>query len=112
MIIIKFICAVIDIYIIKPIKRWFNFHFKHRYIPDNPRNNAALEYFFKVMENPEYQPSTPNEIYFERIIKEEYFTSFPEATDENWTRERPFIMMSMADELTDYEWVDDRHYED
>ena len=67
------ITLIIKIYIIDPILRWWNLHFRGYTIEDNQRNNELLQYFYKLVDTPSYQPSTPVENYAENYyIKKTY----------------------------------------
>ena len=41
----------IEVYIIFPIKRWWNYHVKGLYVPNNMRSQALLEYCEKILFN-------------------------------------------------------------
>ena len=54
--IFKAFWLVIKVYLINPILRWWNFHIRHTYIPDNGRNNELMEFFLKVAADADYEP--------------------------------------------------------
>lgn len=103
--IFRFIAAIIKIYIINPILRFYHFYFCHIYIEDNPRNEAMLDYFSRVAEDPTVQPQTPTEIFFENSIKSDYEYYFPE--DEPWEKYRQSFYTDLALEMLEYRWIDD-----
>lgn len=105
--VIKYIKAIITAYIINPIKRYLSFHIKHVYIPDNKRNRQLLDYLIRVGEDETVQPETPNEIFFENMIKREWSDVFPE---ENWEDERQQIFTEMAEEMFQYTWINEEEY--
>jgi len=109
MIIIDFLIAVFRVYILHPIQRWWRFHINHTYIPDNPRNQEIFDYLMKVANNPDYEPSTPTEHFFERQVEEDYRSEYP---DDDWHKARQAIFLDLADEMLQYEWVDERSLED
>ena len=107
-----FIRATIKTYIVNPILRWYNFYFKHIYIPANKRNTEMLDYFIRVAENPNTQPETPTEIFFENMISKDFIETFTHDDgtffqEEDWLRERQMIYMDMAQEMLTYRWIDD-----
>ena len=54
------------LYIIDPILRWYHYYIKHAFIEDNQRNDELIEYLYKILHNPNYQPQTPVEHYAEQ----------------------------------------------
>lgn len=111
----RFIYAWIKVYIINPVLQWWNFHINHAYIPDNKRNHDLMDFMCKVIENPEYEPSTPNEIYFEGQVKEifeEIYTELPDNTDKEkvWQIERIRVYIDILDRLLELRWIDDSNF--
>ena len=90
-----------------PIKRFWSFHINHVYIPDNDRNQQLLDYLIRVAEDPTIEPETPNEIFFENMIKREWNDVFP---DEDWENERQQIFTEMAEEMFQYTWINEEEY--
>ena len=79
--IINFIRAVVDAYIIHPIQRFLNFYFHGAYIPDNSRNQELLDYCIRVAKDPNVEPNTPNEIFFENTVKRDWEETFTDLED-------------------------------
>ena len=107
--IIRFIKAVIDAYIIHPIQRFFNFYFRGVYIPDNPRNQELLNYCMRVAENPETEPNSPTEIFFENAVKRDWEETFTDLED-TWEDNRQWIYITIADDMLQYKWIDEKEY--
>ena len=59
-------------YIIRPIKKWYNLCINGMYIPDNERNQQIIRYCTKILENENYQPSTPVENWIDNEWRENY----------------------------------------
>ena len=114
---LQMIIIWIKINIIYPIKAWWNFHINHRYITDNIRNRALMEYCEKIMSDFSYQPSGAYENLFEDKLKEaynrvvEYMKSItPEDEEINWEilsyeEERPFCAAQIYESLLQMPWV-------
>ena len=70
--IIEFIKFNIWYFIIRPLKKIYNFLFRHAYLPDNERNQALFSYCSKIIDDPTYQPSTPVEHWCDKEWEEMY----------------------------------------
>lgn len=113
--IFRFICAWIKVYIINPVLQWWNFHIKHSYIPDNKRNHELMDFMCKVVENPDYEASTPNEIFFDNRVKEifeEIYTDIPEdmTKEELWKQERVRVYVDVIGQMLELRWIDDSEF--
>lgn len=112
--IFKAFWLVIKVYLINPILRWWNFHIRHTYIPDNGRNNELMEFFLKVAADADYEPSTPTEIFFENTIRndfnENWFCEEDRTLDEEWKEYRPMLYTDLAGQMLEFRWIDDRDW--
>ena len=106
----------IDVYIIFPIKRWWNYHVKRLYVPNNMRSQALLEYCKKVIEDNNYQPQGAYEHSFEKQLYESYLkvhenlkAMYPD-DDFTWLKyedERPYCAGKIYELLVQMPWVDE-----
>ena len=107
--IINFIRAIIDAYIIHPIQRFLNFYFHGAYIPDNSRNQELLDYCIRVAKDPNVEPNTPNEIFFENTVKRDWEETFTDLEDK-WEDNRQWIYITLANDMLRYRWINEREY--
>lgn len=98
--------------IVYPITRWWNLNIRHIYIPANERNEQALDYFTRVTEDPTTQPQTPVEHYFENLLRSDWEEQFKECSELTWEEDRQYIFSSLANEMLQYVWIDDRNIDD
>lgn len=102
-----FIRAVIITYIINPIKRWYNFYFRHTYIPANERNLALLDFCLDVANNPEREAETPTEIFFENSVKNDYDRVYTEPNDPPWEEMRQHLFLDLARGMMELRWIEE-----
>ena len=106
----------IDVYIIFPIKRWWNYHVKGLYVPNNVRSQALLEYCEKVIKDNKYQPQGAYEHSFEQQLYDSYLkvienlkAMYPE-DDFAWLKyedERQYCAGRIYELLVQMPWVDE-----
>ena len=107
-------------FIIRPIKKFYHLCIKGSYIPDNERNQEVYNYCIKIVQDNNYQPSTPVENWCEnnwrKLHKEfmdEHGTEYAEAvgmnideiTYESW---RPVIAQRVLIEFNEYNFIKER----
>lgn len=100
------------VYIARPILREWNYFFHHIYVPDNERNRALLKYMMEVAQNPERQPETPTEIFFENSIKDDFEDECADQINDewNWNTIRPAVYIDMINDMLSHKWIDERKY--
>lgn len=69
----------------------------------------------KVVENPNYEASTPNEIFFDNRVKEifeEIYTDIPEdmTKEELWKQERVRVYVDVIGQMLELRWIDDSEF--
>ena len=95
-----------------PFKKLYNLLILRRYVPDNERNTQLLEYLWKVVQDPTYQPSTPVENYTENRLIQAYNKMKTEMLAvnipvEEYERIRYQVAAYMIAILESHMWIDD-----
>lgn len=106
--IIKFIGYSISL----PFKKLYNLLILRRYVPDNERNIQLLEYLWKIVQDPIYQPSTPVENYTENRLIQAYNSMKADMLAvnipvEEYERIRYQVAAYMIAILESHMWIDD-----
>ena len=95
-------------YIRNPILRLYNRIFRNYYVYDNPVNQQRIDYLQKVIDNPEYQPSTPLEHFVEHKTMTLWMEQDPDyRTEFLWNLIRPFYFQRIIDYIDQFPRVKD-----
>lgn len=95
----------------KFFKKYYNYLILHVYIEDTPRNREFLNYAYRCFNDPEYQPSTPNEQYFELQSEKDYYKYREQHSNIitlSWKDGRQLFYFQVWNELTDILWIANR----
>ena len=95
-----------------PFKKLYNLLILRRYVPDNERNTQLLEYLWKIVQDPTYQPSTPVENYTENRLIQAYNSMKADMLAvnipvEEYERIRYQVAAYMIAILESHMWIDD-----
>ena len=63
----------------------------------------------RVAENPETEPNSPTEIFFENSVKRDWEETFTDLED-TWEDNRQWIYITIADDMLQYKWIDEKEY--
>ena len=117
-----FIKALINAYIILPLKGWYKYISQGAYIQDNERNQQVIEFLYKVSQDGTYEPSTPTEHYLEKHLYEAYEDAIKDHIEEikaeyngqvpTYKEVRNECAQQIALDLLSYRWIDDRDWDD
>lgn len=117
-----FIKALINAYIILPLKGWNKYISQGVYIQDNDRNQQVIEFLYKVSQDGTYEPSTPTEHYLEKHLYEAYEDAIKDHIKEikaeyngqvpTYEEVRSECAQQIALDLLSYRWIDDRDWDD
>ena len=117
-----FIKALINAYIILPLKGWYKYISQGAYIQDNDRNQQVIEFLYKVSKDGTYEPSTPTEHYLEKHLYEAYEDAIRDHIEEikaeyngqvpTYEEVRNECAQQIALDLLSYRWIDDRDWDD
>ena len=97
--------GLFTIFIINPIKRWYNFYIRHIYIPANSRNEELLDYMLDVANDPSREPITPTEIFFENQVRNDYERTFDTDEEPPWEEIRQSMYLDLATEMMSLRWI-------
>ena len=66
----------------------------------------------EVAQNPERQPETPTEIFFENSIKDDFEDECADQINDewNWNAIRPAVYIDMINDMLSHKWIDERKY--
>ena len=106
-----YIKVTIWIFIIRPLKKWYNLYINKCYIPDNERNQQILNYCTKILENENYQPSTPVENWIDNEWRENYKTLIKSLEGNNipsYEECRTAIARKTLITLSEYKFIKER----